>query len=199
MLPRAKRAGQNCFWREKGSYTGEISPEMLKDIGCNYVIVGHSERRKILKEGDEVINKKIRKALETGLSPILCIGEEKEDKREGKTFKVLEKQLKKDLKDIKKKDLPKVIIAYEPVWAIGRGTPCEENQVMTISLFIKKTITQLANKKIAEKVKIIYGGSVGSENLLNYTKGLALDGFLVGGSSLRPKEFSKMIKELERL
>ncbi len=199
VLPKAKKGAQNCFWADKGSYTGEISAKMLKDMGCHYVIIGHSERRNILEEGDRVINKKIKKVLEAKMRPILCIGEEKEDKHKGRTFKVLERQLREDLKDIKKKDLAKIIIAYEPVWAIGQGTPCEENQVMTVALFIKKTITRWANKKTAEQIAILYGGSVDSENLLNYTKGLALDGFLVGGSSLRPKEFAKMIKILEGL
>lgn len=199
MCPRLAKAGQDCFPCEEGSYTGAISPFMLKDLGCSYVILGHSERRKILGEKNEWINEKIKKALTAGLKPILCIGEEKEEKKAGKTFKVLEKQLKEGLKGLSRKDIEKIIIAYEPVWAIGQGTPCEENQVMTVALFIKKTITRLSSKKTAAQVRILYGGSVDSENLLNYTKGLALDGFLVGGSSLKPKEFSKMIKSLERL
>jgi len=189
-----KLGAQNCFFEDKGAYTGEVSCEMLKSLKCKYVIIGHSERRKIFGETDEIINKKIRKALKFGLEPIFCIGETLEEKQQNNTFKILEKQIKKGLEKVSKKEIQKIIIAYEPIWAIGSDNPCEEDQAMTVALFIRKLISRLYNKQIAKKIRILYGGSTNSRNASNYLKNSEIQGLLVGGASLKAKEFIKMIK-----
>ena len=179
-----KLGAQNCFWEEKGAFTGEVSPQMLKDIGCEYVILGHSERRKYFQESDEIINKKIKKALEVGLKVIFCIGESEEERKAGKTKELLEKQLKKGLEGI----LNSVIVAYEPIWAIGTGKACEIPEAKEVNLFIKE--------KIPGK-PILYGGSVNSQNGKNYVKEAGFDGLLVGGASLKAEEFINIIKSLK--
>ncbi len=170
---------QNCLWEESGPYNGEISPKTLKDLGVKYVIIGHSERRSYFKETDEIINKKLKAALRAGLKPILCIGEKK-----GKNSKkVISIQLRKDLISISRKDLKKIIIAYEPVWAIGTGNFCQPEKAKKAMLFIKKKINN----------KVLYGGSVNSKIAGNYTK-VGFDGLLVGGASLDAKEFIEITK-----
>jgi len=194
-----KLGAQNCFWKDKGPYTGEVSPQMLKSMGCKYVIVGHSERRQVFKETDEMVNKKIKEILKTKLQPIFCIGETEEEKRAGKTFQVLEREIKKGLDKVSKKEIEKVIIAYEPIWAIGTGKSCEENEVMTIALFIKKLMSRLYNKKVADNIRILYGGSVDSKNAPDYLRESKMQGLLVGGASLNSKEFIKIIKSLKSI
>jgi len=189
-----KLGAQNCFFEDKGAYTGEVSCEMLKSLKCKYVIIGHSERRKIFGETDEIINKKIKKALKFGLEPIFCIGETLEEKQQNDTFKILEKEIKKGLEKVSKNEIEKIIIAYEPIWAIGSDNPCEEDQAMTVALFIRKLISRLYNKQIAKKIRILYGGSTNSQNAFNYLRNSEIQGLLVGGSSLQAKEFIKMIK-----
>lgn len=191
-----KLGSQNCFWEDKGPYTGEVSPQMLKSLGGRYVIVGHSERRQIFKETDEIVNEKIKEILKAKLRPIFCIGESEEEKRAGKTFQVLEREIKKGLDKVPKKEIERVIIAYEPIWAIGTEKACEENEVMTIALFIKKLISHLYNKKIARTIKILYGGSVDSKNASDYLGESKMQGLLVGGASLNSKEFIKIIRSL---
>jgi len=167
---------QNCFCKNDGAYTGEISPKMLKDLGCKYVIVGHSERRNILKESDKYINSKIKICIENKLKPILCIGEKLGEKRE----EILKIQLKEALKGVNGKN---VIIAYEPVWAIGTGKTCKKEDILSSYNLIKK---------IVPESKVLYGGSVNSVNakeIINIT-----DGVLVGGASINKKEFLKIIK-----
>jgi triosephosphate isomerase len=188
--------GQNCFWEDKGPYTGEVSPQMLKSLGGRYVIVGHSERRQIFKETDEIVNGKIKEILKAKLRPIFCIGETEEEKRAGKTFQVLEREIKKGLDKVSNKEIERVIIAYEPIWAIGTEKACEENEVMTITLFIKKLISRLYNKKVVSNVKILYGGSVNSKNASDYLRESKMQGLLVGGASLNSKEFIKIIRTL---
>jgi len=168
--------GQSCFWEEKGAFTGEVSPKMLKDLGCDYVILGHSERRKYLKETDEMINKKIKTALKSDLTPILCIENIS--------------QLKKGTKDLLRKEQKKLIIAYEPVFAIGTGKPCTPEKAKEMKTAIKKII----NKDIS----IIYGGSVNSQNAADYIKMAGFQGLLVGGASLNPAEFIKVVKNVAR-
>lgn len=198
-LSSIKLGAQDCFWKDKGPYTGEVSPQMLKSIGCKYVIVGHSERRQTFKETDEMINVKIKEILKAKLQPIFCIGETEEEKRTGKTFRVLEKEIKKGLDKVSKKEIEKVIIAYEPIWAIGTEKACEENEVMTVALFIKKLISRLYNKKAASNIRIIYGGSVDSKNAPDYLRESKMQGLLVGGASLNSKEFIKIIKSLNSI
>jgi len=174
-----KLGAQNCFWEEKGPYTGEISPKMLKDLGVEYVIIGHSERRMHLDESDKIINRKLKAALKAGLKPILCIGE----KRGENVEKIISYQLKNDLQGILKNDLNKIIIAYEPIWAIGTGNFCEAQKAKQTMDFIKSKI----------KTKVLYGGSVNSKIADCYTKN-GFDGLLVGGASLNAKEFIKIAK-----
>jgi triosephosphate isomerase (TIM) len=175
---------QNMFYEERGAFTGEISPAMLKDLGVEYVIIGHSERRKYFGETDETINKKIKKALETGLKVIFCIGETQEQHDRGDKNKVLENQLKIGLADIK--ELKNVNIAYEPVWAIGTGNNCSVEETKESIEYIKKLTKP--------NTRILYGGSVKSENSGAYIKDAGSDGLLVGGASLNAEEFIKIVK-----
>ena len=191
-----KLGAQNCFFAREGPFTGEISPLMLKNLGVKYVILGHSERRKILRETDEMINKKLLAVLEERLSPILCVGETKEERKKGETFKVLEKQIKNSFKKISKSKIQtsKLSIAYEPVWAIGTGNPCLPDEALTVVLFIRKILSKIFSKKIANQIRILYGGSVNSKNARDYLGEGQINGLLVGGASLDPKEFTKIAK-----
>lgn len=183
-----KLGSQNCFWEEKGAFTGEISPKALKDIGTEYVILGHSERRKYFSETDFEINKKIKKALEFNLKPILCIGE-----REGENLDRIEREIKLDLKDVPKKRIKEIIFAYEPIWAIGTGKNCDPERVFSVSIFIKKQIFKYFKVKSSE-IKVLYGGSVNQKNALSYIIQAKVDGLLIGGASLKKKEFLNIIK-----
>lgn len=193
---------QNIFWeKEKGAFTGEISAAMIKNLGCKYVIIGHSERRDYFNETDEIINAKIKAAFSFKLIPILCIGEkEREHDEFGKAIlpaKIIQAQLENALKDISKIAVKSLIIAYEPRWAIGTGfadTP--ENTFETI-LFIKRILVQLYGKTIAKKIPILYGGSVNSVNAPLFLKRGGADGLLVGSASLNAKEFLKIINSIK--
>jgi len=193
-----KLGAQNCFWEEKGAFTGEISPRMLKDIGVKYVILGHSERRLYLGETDEMINKKIKLVLKAKLNPILCVGETEEERSQGRTQEVLKNQLISALSNISKSIIQnsKFSVAYEPIWAIGTGKACETNEAQTMGLFIRKIITQLYGGFISKKVQILYGGSINSKNGLSYIKEARMQGLLVGGASLNKQEFIQIIKKI---
>jgi len=170
-----KLGGQDVFWEEKGAFTGEVSPKMLKDFECKYVIIGHSERRRNFKETDEMVNKKLKAALKIGLRPILCI--EKMS------------QIKKGIKGFIKKDFKKIVFAYEPVWAIGTGKPCSIEKAKKMnSLF----------RKIMNKNVLLYGGSVNSQNARDFIKKAKFQGFLIGGASLNPQEFIKIVKNISK-
>ena len=175
---------QNCFYEEKGAYTGEISALMLKNMGVEYVILGHSERRR-MGETDEQINKKLVKAVQAGLTPILCVGEKKEDKDRGKKQEVLEAQIKQCLGGI----TADVVIAYEPVWAIGTGDNCGVDETKESIDFIRKFVKT--------GTRILYGGSVKSDNSGSYLKEAGANGLLVGGASLNAKEFIGIVKSAE--
>jgi len=177
---------QNVFYEDRGAFTGEISCAMLKDIGVEYVIIGHSERRKYFGETDEIINKKIKIALETGLKVIFCIGETQEQHDAGERNAVLENQIKRGLEGID--NLENVNIAYEPVWAIGTGKNCGVEET--------KEAIKLINK-LVPGVRVLYGGSVKSENSGSYIKEAMADGLLVGGASLIAEEFVKIVKSAE--
>lgn len=196
---RLKLGAQNCFWEDRGAFSGEVSASMLKSVGCSYVIVGHSERRRLFKETDTMINKKVKAVLKANLISILCIGETEEEKNKGKFAEVLSFQIKKALKGVSRKDIQKVIIAYEPVWAIGTGKACRPIEAQVIRLFIQKIITRLYSRNIAERLPVLYGGSVNQKNAIDYLKESGMSGLLIGGVSLRPKEFIKIIKECERI
>lgn len=186
---------QNCFWEEKGAYTGEISPVMLKDVGCSYVLVGHSERRNIFGETDEMISKKVKALLRAGLSPVLCVGEKLEEREAGQTFQVVERQLKEGLLDINVQSLAKIVIAYEPVWAIGTGKTASPAQAQEVHTFIRSTIEKISgDKSVAEGLRILYGGSVKPDNVDELMKEPDIDGLLVGGASLEVSSFKRIIE-----
>ncbi|MCD6528379.1 triose-phosphate isomerase [bacterium] len=191
---------QDCFWKE-GPFTGEISSKMLKDIGCQYVIIGHSERRQHFQETDETVNKKIKASIGAKITPILCIGETEEEKREGRVQAVLNRQIRSALKKISNHKIQDsgLCIAYEPVWAIGSGHSCNVNTAQIINLLIKKIITRLYNRSLAENIRILYGGSVNSRNARDYIQKAGMKGLLVGGASLDSLEFLSIIKEVNSL
>ncbi len=185
---------QNCFWEEKGAFTGEISVLMLKDFKIDYVILGHSERRKYFNETDEIVNKKIKKVLSVNLKPIFCIGETAEESQAGKKSDVLEKQITEGLKGVSRESAKNIAIAYEPVFAIGTGNNCSVDETMSSVLFIRKIISKIYNREIADNMRILYGGSVKSENSASYIKDAGANGLLVGGASLNAEEFVKIVK-----
>lgn len=191
---KLKIGAQDCFWEKAGAFTGEISADMLEKLGCHYAIVGHSERRYYLKESNLIINKKIKAALDSKLKPIFCIGETREEKSKVKISTVIGTQIEKGLKKIPEIQISDVIIAYEPVWAIGTGKACQPVQAKITNFFIRKTLAGLFNRKISEKIPILYGGSVNQENALDYLKKSEMKGLLVGGASLRAEEFIKIVK-----
>ena len=188
---------QNVYFEEKGAFTGEISASMLKDLKIEYVIIGHSERRKHFLETDEIVNKKVKKALFFNLKPILCIGETAEERDAGKKSEVLERQFKNGLKNVTKEEMKRITVAYEPVWAIGTGNNCLVDETMSSVLFIRKIISKLYNREIADKTRILYGGSVKSDNSAFYVKNAGANGLLVGGASLNVEEFIKIVKSAE--
>lgn len=187
---------QNVFYKEKGAFTGEISAAMLKSLGVAYVILGHSEVRINLKETDEIINKKVKECLESGLRPIICVGETEEEKQKGQKAEVIERQLAKALERVPRKYAKKITIAYEPVWAIGTGQNCQIDEAMGSFLLVRKIMVKLYGKEIANATRIIYGGSVTAGNAASYiNEGLA-NGILVGSASLDSKEFLQIINSI---
>ncbi len=188
---RINIGGQNMFYEEKGAFTGEISPIMLKDVGCSYVILGHSERRHIFGEDDELIAKKVFSAVKHDLIPILCVGELLEEREEGKTFEVVRKQIKEGLKYLSRDD--NFVIAYEPVWAIGTGKTATPEMAQEVHRFIRLEISELFGHEKAESVRILYGGSVKPENISGLMKMADIDGALVGGASLDAESFAKIV------
>ena len=186
---------QNVFWEEKGAYTGEISSLMAKNMDVKYAIVGHSERRNYLKETDEMINLKIKSALKNNLKPILCIGETLEEKQQDKASDVIVSQLQSALKDVSKFQISnsKLLIVYEPVWAIGTGETPTSDEIMSAGLLIKKILVKLYDRKIAEGIPILYGGSVNSKNAFDFVDKAGMNGFLVGGASLNASEFVRIV------
>ena len=183
-------SAQDVFYEEKGAYTGEISPLMLIDIGCKYVIIGHSERRQYFKETDDIVNKKIKAAKKAGLGIIFCIGETLEERESGKTFDVLQLEIEKGLSGI---DDSGTIIAYEPIWAIGTGKTATTEQAQEAHSYIRERLKILYGKK-ADEMRIIYGGSVTPENIDVLMACKDVDGALVGGASLKVESFTKIVK-----
>ncbi|PIR90102.1 triose-phosphate isomerase [bacterium (Candidatus Gribaldobacteria) CG10_big_fil_rev_8_21_14_0_10_37_21] len=183
---------QDCFWQEKGAFTGQVSALQLKSLGVKYVILGHSEKR-VLGDTDKIVNQKLKVALKANLKPILCLGETKATREKGKTFELLRGQVKSCLLGVSKKELGQIILAYEPVWAIGSGVACKEDEVLTVILYLKKLIAENYSKKISQEIKIIYGGSVVSENAKEYLNNKWIDGLLLGGASLNKKELNEIV------
>jgi len=196
-LPSNVKIGaQDCHWEKQGAFTGEVSVLQLFDLKCRYIIVGHSERRKYFEETNETINKKLKAVLDNNIIPVLCIGESQEQRDRGSVQDVLFSQLREGLKDISPAKIQKTgfLIAYEPIWAIGTGRPCDVEESQKMRLLIKKILANLYNQNIANKVEILYGGSVNSENSAGYIKEAGFSGLLVGGASLNAKEFSQIVK-----
>ena len=185
---------QNCHWKDEGAFTGEISPRMLADIGVTYVILGHSERRHIFGETDEMIRAKIEAALKYELIPILCIGEKLEEREAGKTLAVLERQIKEGLKDFSASELRTLVLAYEPVWAIGTGKTASPEQAQEAHAFCRQVLAGLFGEDFAGKVRILYGGSVKPENIVGLMARPDIDGALVGGASLTPESFARIVR-----
>lgn len=187
---------QNCYFEDKGAYTGEVSALMLEDLDCKYVIVGHSERRSLFKETNQDINLKLKKLLDSSLIPVLCIGENREDREQGKTFEILIEQLEECLSGILKEKVNKVVIAYEPIWAIGTGKNAETEKIEEVRSFIKDFLIKKFDKDTSDKIRILYGGSVDSNNINSYLKEAKMDGVLVGGASIKSEEFIKLVKSI---
>ncbi len=182
---------QNMHFEKKGTFTGEISPLMLKDI-VDYVIIGHSERRHVFGEDDSLINKKVKSALENKLKPIFCVGETLEEREAGKTEKIVMGQIKNGLNGVK--DIKNVVIAYEPVWAIGTGKTATPEQAEEVHSFIRGLLKEIFNEKVADEMRILYGGSVKPDNIKGLISKENIDGALVGGASLDAKSFFEVVK-----
>ncbi len=186
-------ASQNVCWEEKGAYTGEISPIMLKDIGVTAAIVGHSERRQIFHEDDALINKRVKGALRFGLTTILCVGETLEEREADSTFSILESQIREGLAEVQPVDMARLVIAYEPVWAIGTGRTATKEQAQEVHVFIRSLIEKIYEKNIADGLRILYGGSVKPANIDELMSQPDIDGALVGGAALDAESFSRII------
>ncbi|MBU0482994.1 MAG: triose-phosphate isomerase [Proteobacteria bacterium] len=186
-------AAQNICWAEKGAFTGEISPPMLKDIGCRMAIVGHSERRHLFGENDAMINKRISGAMEHGIIPVFCIGETLAEREADNTMKILEDQVRHGLKDISITDAGSIVIAYEPVWAIGTGKTATTKQVQEVHHFLRNLMERLYEKNIASEIRILYGGSVNATNVDELMAQPDVDGALVGGAALDAGSFERII------
>ncbi len=189
-----KVAAQNMHWEEKGAFTGEVSGRMLSELGVDYVIIGHSERRQYFAETDETVNKKVHAAFKYGLKPIVCIGETLVQREQGVTADLVRYQLKIALLGLTVEQVKDVVIAYEPVWAIGTGRTATNEQANEVCAIIRETIGELYGKDVAELVRIQYGGSVTPENAAGLFSMPDIDGGLVGGASLKPDSFEKIVK-----
>jgi triosephosphate isomerase len=187
---------QNLFWEKEGAYTGEISPAMLVSAGCRYVIIGHSERRQYFDENDGTVNKKLKAALNARLIPILCIGESENERESDRTFSVLDKQIKIGLKGLVSKDLDRMILAYEPVWAIGTGKTATSDQAQEVHQFLRSLLEKCFGTTFSQLIRILYGGSVKPDNISELMAMPDIDGALVGGASLDPDTFSKIVNHI---
>jgi triosephosphate isomerase len=191
-----KLGAQNMYFEAKGAYTGEISPLMLREL-CEFVILGHSERRWYFGETDEIVKKKVKSALANNLKPILCVGERLEENEAGKTEDVINKQVTAALNDVE--PVPDLVIAYEPVWAIGTGKAASGKQASTTIQFIRTVVAKLWNKRIAQDLRILYGGSVTGINITEFISYPEIDGALVGGASLKAAEFVSIIEQTAKI
>lgn len=186
-------AAQNMHFEESGAYTGEVSPSMLVDIGVEYVIIGHSERRTYFNETDETVNLKVKAALAHDLIPIMCCGETLQQREQGEMQRFIEGQIEAGLAGISKEKVENIVIAYEPIWAIGTGKTATVEQAQEVCAIIRRKLEALYDIKTADKISILYGGSVKSGNVGELTSSLDIDGGLVGGASLKADEFTKII------
>lgn len=187
-----KLGAQDMYWEVRGAYTGEISPMMLKDIGCNYVILGHSERRLYFGETNETVNKKARIAFSTGLIPIVCVGETLPQREKGETLTVIEEQVKTGLSGLTREEGKGLVVAYEPVWAIGTGKTATPEEVEEVQRFIRKLLGQMFGEENAQAIRILYGGSINPDNISALMSCENVDGGLIGGASLNVESFVKI-------
>jgi len=190
-------AAQDCFWENAGAYTGEISPVFLKDLSCSYVLVGHSERRQFFGETDAAVNRKIDAALRNDLKPVCCVGETLDQYNAKETYTVIERQIKQALVGIGARDLESIVIAYEPIWAIGTGKTATSGYAAEVHAFIRNLLGKLYDAPTADLVRIIYGGSVKTSNAEELLRESQIDGLLVGGASLDGEQFAQIIKAAE--
>ena len=188
-----KIGAQNMHYEEKGAYTGEVSAKMLKSIGVEYVIIGHSERRQYFKETDETVNKKIKAAFENGLKPIVCVGETLEEREAGKAFEIIEEQAQKALEGLTAEQVADTIIAYEPIWAIGTGKTATSEDANEACKKIREKIAKIYGQNVAERVIIQYGGSMKPENAKELLEMSDIDGGLIGGASLKAESFAQIV------
>lgn len=186
-------AAQDLFWENAGAYTGEVSAPMLVDVGCTYVIVGHSERRQYFAETDETVSKKVTAALQAGLCPIVCIGEALPQRQAGETFAVLEQQIRRGLEACQGEVLSRLVLAYEPLWAIGTGVTATPQQAQEVHGYLRTLLAQLWDEAVASTVRIQYGGSVRPENIAALMAEPDIDGALVGGASLDASSFAQIL------
>lgn len=188
-----KIGAQNMYFEDRGAFTGEVSGQMLKDLNVSYVIIGHSERREIFNESDELLNKKVKAAISKELSPILCCGETIEEREAQKHQEKIKNQITKDLEGISEKDLDKLVIAYEPIWAIGTGKTASPEDAEEMCKYIREILEELYSKDLADNIRILYGGSVKPENVKEIMTKENIDGALVGGASLKVDSFTSLI------
>lgn len=193
-----KLGAQNCHPEPSGAHTGEVAPPMLSELGCRYVIVGHSERRRELAESDEFINRKVRAVLAHGMTPVLCVGETADERRQGLTFTTVEGQLRAGLAEVPSEMVGRVVLAYEPVWAIGTGVNATPAQAGEVHGYLRGLLSELTSKESAAAVRILYGGSVKAENADVLAAEAEIDGALVGGASLNPQGFVTLVKKTAR-
>ena len=188
---------QDVHWMPEGAFTGEVSCNMLKDACCKFVIIGHSERRQYFGETNESVNKKLKAALSSGLTPIVCVGESLKERENGLTFKVLDDHIQNGLKGITQEEAERLVIAYEPVWAIGTGKTATPQQAQDAQKYIRDLLVKLYNKETADNIRIQYGGSVKPENIIEIMQQPDVDGALVGGASLSLASFADIVKKAQ--
>jgi triosephosphate isomerase len=189
-----KLGAQDVYWEKEGAFTGEVSCAMLKSVGCEYVIIGHSERRQFFGETNEAVNKKAKAALASGLKPIVCVGEKLEERKGGKTFDVVKDHVENSLAGITREDMLKTVIAYEPVWAIGTGVNATKEQAEEVHAYIRGLLVKRFGEDVAKAVRIQYGGSVKPDNIRELIGEEDVDGALVGGASLKADSFIQIVK-----
>jgi len=185
---------QDVYWEKEGAFTGEVSASMLKNVGCEYCIVGHSERRQYFHETNQTVNKKAKALLKEGIKPILCVGEKLEERKTGKTFDVVKDHVENSLAGLTKEEILKTVIAYEPVWAIGTGVNATKEQAEEAHKYIRELLGKMYDKNIANQVRIQYGGSVKPDNIKELISQQDVDGALVGGASLKADSFTDIVK-----
>ena len=185
---------QDVYWQEKGAFTGEVAPLMLKDAGCKYVIIGHSERRQYFQETNETVNNKIKAVLKAGLVPIFCVGETLTQREANQTLNIISEQVQQGLQGISRQEAEGLVVAYEPVWAIGTGKNATSQQAQEVHKYIRNLLVKMYNSSVAEGIRIQYGGSVKPENIGELIREADIDGALIGGASLKVDSFCEIVR-----